>query len=66
MNKYLTLAAVGLMVLAMAACAAPPTAPTFSDPSGVYGMSAAGLHPIDLATVDPANVIFYTLDGSEC
>ncbi len=65
MKKFLSLFAIGLMIVAAGCLPPPPEAPTFSDPSGTYGMSADGLHEITIDSSDPLNVIFYTLDGSD-
>jgi|GEM_PF-6649144 len=73
MNKLLTLLAVGFMMVAFAACT-PPPAPTFDLPDGTYGYSLDLTDPMNpvpilqavgiVASV-PANVIFFSLDGSD-
>ncbi len=74
MNKLLTAFVVGFVIIGLTGCPPPPPlAPTFDLADGIYGYSidlealpaiVPILQPVGIEASDPANVIFYTLDGS--
>ncbi len=74
MNKLLTAFVVGFVIIGLTGCPPPPPlAPTFDLADGTYGYSLDMTDPmapvpvlqaVGIEASDPANVIFYTLDGS--
>lgn len=73
MNKLLTLSAIGFLMAAFAACTPPPP-PVFDLPDGTYGYSLDLTDPmapepilqaVGIEASLPANIIFFTLDGSD-